>query len=107
MIYNRSNGKVILQNPAATGIVLQSNGDCEYVYLALNPRSKLEKHKLPIPVTFFVISGSGELCLDGTLYSATKCDLINAGANAEREWVNDSDSTLELLVVKHLAQVPA
>ncbi|KAF1079183.1 MAG: hypothetical protein GQF41_4486 [Candidatus Rifleibacterium amylolyticum] len=102
MIYNRSNGKAILQNPAATGIMLQSNEKCEYVYLAVNPHAKIEKHALSIPVTFFVIHGSGELILDGTVYSVTKCDLVEVAADVPREWINTTDSTLEVLVIKHL-----
>lgn len=101
MICNKSNGRIILQNPAATGIILQSDNSCEYVYLTINPRSKLEKHQLPMPVTFFVISGNGELTLDDKVCTATKHDLIKAEANTERGWVNNSDSILELLVVKH------
>lgn len=102
MIYNRSNGKTILQNPAATGIMLQSGKNIEYVYLSVNPHAKVEKHVLTIPVTFFVINGSGELILDGTVYSVTKCDLVEVKPDVPRAWINTSDSTLEVLVIKHL-----
>lgn len=102
MIYNKENAKLIYETPDGKGFSLNIANNCEYVFLEINSNSKIEKHSLPIPVSFFVISGEATLILDKEEIKVRAKDLIEANPNLEREWINSTNDKVELLVIKHL-----
>lgn len=99
---NIKNGVLIYESNSGRGISLNKSNNCEYVFLEINPYSKIEKHSLPIPVSFFVISGEATLILNQQEIKVCAKDLIEAEPNIEREWINLSDKKVELFVIKHL-----
>lgn len=102
MKLNFKDGKLIYESQSGRGISLNKSNNCEFVFLEINPNSKIEKHSLPIPVTFFVITGEATLILNQQEIKVCAKDLIEAEPNLDREWINSSDEKVELLVIKHL-----
>ena len=92
----------IYNQDGAVGKLIGKENNYEYVRLCLQPGSKIDKHELPFPVTFFVISGLGEAFVDSETFNAESGDLLEVKANSLRGWENKSDSQLEILVMKHL-----
>ena len=102
-LYKTASSEVVFQAGGATGRRIHSQNDCEYVYLSIEPDSKIDSHALGVPVTFYIITGNGFVSLDSNEYQVEAGDLIEIARDVKREWKNNSDSVLELLVIKHLS----
>ena len=82
--------------------ILHSEKQIEIVHLKLSPGEKLEEHKNPFDVIFFVIEGSGILTIDGTNYNLLSNDVLKVTSEKNRGWENTSDMDLRILVIKLL-----
>lgn len=82
--------------------ILHSEKPVELVHLLLKPGEKLEKHKNPFDVIFFVIEGEGMLALENEQYSLKKNDVLKVTSDQSRSWDNSSVKDLRLLVIKHI-----
>ena len=96
--------EVIFNQSGAMGRKLAVNNGCEYVYLTIERNAGIAPHALPIPVTFFVVAGVGEVSADGHSFSVEKNDCFTVAPGVVREWKNRSDTLVELLVIKHLPE---
>lgn len=102
-LYNQKTGQVILQDDKVLGTLLNTGLSWEIVQLVIRPEALVEPHRLPMPVSFFVLSGQGILTADGETLHPVKGDLIEVDGQVQRSWRNDGPDALELLVIKHLS----
>lgn len=103
MINKESEAKTIFQQSDAIGKMLGSNAGCDFVKLQIEPGGVIEKHSLNVDVTFFIISGEGELDLEGQVTKAYLSDLVTVNAGVMREWKNIGPEDLVVLVIKHMS----
>lgn len=102
MIRKFTDAETKFQVEGSVGKRLGNANGCEYVHLAIRPGNVIQSHKLDIPVTFYVISGEGEVMLDEKVHQVETGDLIDVEPHVNREWKNIGAKKLELLVVKHI-----
>ncbi|PLX13814.1 MAG: hypothetical protein C0597_11060 [Marinilabiliales bacterium] len=81
---------------------LHSEKHLELVHLQLNPQEKLEEHKNPFDVIFFVAEGKGILSIEGKNHKLKTNDVIKVTSDKNRAWINNSNTDLRLLVIKLL-----
>ena len=74
----------------------------QLVYLKLKSGEFIEKHKNPVDVIFFVISGEGKLLLENEEKTLYPNDSIFISNTMDRGWRNESSEELILLVYKVL-----
>ena len=101
-IHRARDGRVIFKNAATCGRLLHSTPYCEYVRLDIEAGAVLESHRLPMPVSFYLIDGRAELTTPAGSFHLEKDDLIEIEAGLDRQWRNTGSDRLQLLVIKHL-----
>ncbi len=82
--------------------ILHTEGQVELVHLLLKPGEKLDEHKNPFDVIFYVIEGSGILSVEGEKYELKLNDTTKVTSEKMRGWSNHGNSDLRLLVIKLL-----
>ncbi|MCK7534294.1 MAG: cupin domain-containing protein [Marinilabiliales bacterium] len=82
------------------GYILHSEKPVELVHLLLKPGEKLESHKNPFDVVFFVIEGSGLLTINDEKKQLKSSDTIKVTSEHLRSWENNTQAILRLLVIK-------
>jgi mannose-6-phosphate isomerase-like protein (cupin superfamily) len=82
------------------GYILHSEKPVELVHLLLKPGEKLESHKNPFDVVFFVIEGSGLLTINEEKQQLNSSDTVKVTSEHMRSWENNTQSDLRLLVIK-------
>lgn len=104
MIFTRENGQEIFRDSGALGVRLNTQNNCEYVHLSIEPGAQIERHQLPLPVTFYVISGRGLITTPQDSRTVASGSLLELPQDLPREWTNPGPERLELLVIKHLSR---
>jgi quercetin dioxygenase-like cupin family protein len=82
------------------GHILHSEKPVELVHLLLKPGEKLEAHKNPFDVVFFVIEGSGLLTINEEKQQLNSSDTVKVTSEHMRSWENNTLFDLRLLVIK-------
>jgi quercetin dioxygenase-like cupin family protein len=82
--------------------ILHSEEKIEIVHLLLKPGEKLNEHKNPFDVIFFVVEGKGTLSVETEEYILKKNDTVKITSDKNRGWVNKSNQNLRMLVIKLL-----
>ena len=82
--------------------ILHTEQRIEIIHITIKSGESLDKHKNPFDVIFFVISGTGILSIDNEDFKLSQNDTIKITSEKNRGWLNNSDSDLQLLVVKLL-----
>jgi quercetin dioxygenase-like cupin family protein len=100
MKFSNSEKKEVLNSEVAKGYLLAMTDHHDLVELEIMKDGLVPAHALPIDVTFFVISGKGELQIEDQKYNGSKGDVLVVKKNLDREWRNTSDEVLKLLVIK-------
>jgi len=102
MKFNESDSTVIFDENGALGKSIHTENNTEYIRLTIQPSSSIAEHIIPIPVTFYVITGTAIMTIEGSELPITTGDLIEIEAGKPRCVSNPTEEVLELLVVKHL-----
>ncbi|MCB2194439.1 MAG: cupin domain-containing protein [Bacteroidetes bacterium] len=82
--------------------ILHSEEKIEIVHLLLKPGEKMDEHKNPFDVIFFITEGKGSLSVEGKEHILTTNDTIKITSEKNRGWENNSNQNLRLLVIKLL-----
>ena len=82
--------------------ILHTEKQLELVHLQLKPQEKLEEHKNPFDVIFFVVEGEGILSIEGENHKLKTNDVTKVTSDKNRAWFNNSTKDLRLLVMKLL-----
>lgn len=106
MKYIELDAEIIFQQNGSVGKRLARFNECEFVKLIIKPGGTIEPHSLDMPVTFYVISGTGTLELDDKVLETVKGDLLSAAPGQERMWKNICQENLIVLVIKHIGTKP-
>ena len=104
MIHRRSDGETILERDGARGRRIGEKNGCEYVHLTLQSGCTVAPHRLDFPVTFYVLTGSGIVTLDGNPDEVEAGDLVEVDGGAFREWSNPGAEPFSCLVIKHVGE---
>ena len=79
---------------------LHSEDKVEIVHLLLKPGEKLQAHKNPFDVIFFVLEGSGLLSVENKSIELNPNDTVKLTSDKNRAWENTGDKDLRILVIK-------
>jgi quercetin dioxygenase-like cupin family protein len=82
--------------------ILHAEEKIEIVHLLLKPGEKLDEHKNPFDVIFFVAEGTGILSIEGNVLTLKTNDIIKITSDKNRGWQNKSNQNIRLLVIKLL-----
>ncbi len=96
------NAEVIFNMEGAMGNKLHKKNNIEIVHLNIKKNIKLEKHKLPLDVVFYVLNGNGFFYYNDESIKVEKGTLIECPKNSERSWENSGDEDLKVLVIKFM-----
>lgn len=102
MIIKKGDNSAIYNVEGASGFMIHNQNSCEYVRLTLEPGSKIEKHYLPFPATFYIIKGNPTAVINEKTYETGEGDLLEVDKDVHRGWHNNKNTTAEILVIKHL-----
>jgi quercetin dioxygenase-like cupin family protein len=102
MIIKKGDNSVVYNVEGASGVMVHTQNNCEYVRLTLEPGSKIEAHYLPLPATFYILKGNPTAVIDGKTYDAGEGDLLEVDKDVHRGWHNNKSTTAEILVIKHM-----
>lgn len=102
MITHAEQQELIFNANGAKGFRLGRCHGCEYVMLKLVEGGEIAAHELPMPVTFYVLRGSGVLVHKGEYFNVHAGALIEVEPGAIRGWKNSSIEELHVLVIKHV-----
>jgi mannose-6-phosphate isomerase-like protein (cupin superfamily) len=95
--------KDIHSKPNPHGVDARSLSDKEnaqVTHITLQPGESLKKHITPVDVVFYVLEGQGVVEI-GEERAVVKADtLIESPAKIAHRWINESQGTLRILVVK-------
>lgn len=94
--------KEIYSANGSTGLVVLSNDKIEIVRLNIGPNGIIGEHRLPFPVTFYILEGSPTLMIDGKEIKLSKDNSIHCTPEINRGWKNESDKEVKILVIKTL-----
>lgn len=72
----------------------------EVVMITLKPGESLKRHITPVDVLFYVLEGEGIVEIGEEQARATKDMLIESPARIPHRWMNGSDRTFRVLVIK-------
>ncbi len=72
----------------------------EVIRLDLEPGSSIENHTNEWRIVFYVVSGAGELNVEGITHNLKAGQFIAVEAGLNRFWKNTGEKLLELLVIK-------
>jgi len=70
------------------------------VVITLNPGESLKKHITPVDVFFYVLEGTGIVEIGDERAEVEKDHLVESPAKIPHRWMNESDGTFRVLVVK-------
>ncbi len=84
------------------GKILFSQENIEIVHLTLQPNEKVDIHKNPFDVLFWVLNGIGTLTVEDEKFVFGTNNLIEIGKEENRGWENTGSKVLDMLVVKLL-----
>lgn len=70
------------------------------VVITLNPGESLKKHITPVDVFFYVLEGTGIVEIGDERAQVGKDRLVESPAKIPHRWMNESDGTFRVLVVK-------
>ena len=88
------------QIPRLQGRQIHQSDHLEIVHLSLEPGGSMEAHAMPVNVLFYILQGQGILDIDGVRHPLQINEFIEVPKAAMRYWSNESDSPLNLLVIK-------
>lgn len=74
--------------------------EIEIIHLTLKPGEVLERHKNPMDVIFYVISGKAIFEAETSRYVVNSNTLLEVESSVERGWINTGNENLNLLVIK-------
>lgn len=89
--------------PLIEGRRIHQSNHLEIVHLALEPGGVMEAHSMPVDILFYVLEGNGNLYVNDVQYILGKDDFIEVPGTAMRFWRNESDTPLNLLVIKSIS----
>ncbi|OQC71926.1 MAG: Cupin domain protein [Euryarchaeota archaeon ADurb.Bin009] len=70
------------------------------VVITLAPGESLKKHITPVDVFFYVLEGTGIVEIGDERAEVGKDHLVDSPAKIPHRWMNESDQTFKVLVVK-------
>ena len=70
------------------------------VVITLAPGESLKKHITPVDVLFYVLEGTGIVEIGDERAEVGKDHLVESPAKIPHRWINESDQTFKVLVVK-------
>lgn len=94
--------KEVYSANGSTGLVVLTNDKTEIVRLNIEPNGIIGEHRLPFPVTFYILEGEPTLLLDGKEEKLSKDSSIHCTPEINRGWKNESDKEVKILVIKSL-----
>ncbi len=106
MIYPYSKKTDVLNTNEAIGYLLASTDHNDLVELHIHKNGLVPAHALPIDVTFYVVSGKGQITISDEKIDASQGDVIDVKKNLERSWHNSFSEPLKLLVIKQKTVLP-
>lgn len=74
----------------------------EIILLTIPSGETLPHHKNVLPVTFFIIKGKGKVTVNNETFLVEEGDCFHIEPNKDREWINNSNEVLRILVIKEL-----
>ncbi|MCC7550277.1 MAG: cupin domain-containing protein [Methanobacterium sp.] len=74
--------------------------NAQAVHIRLEPGESLKRHITPVDVFFYVLEGKGIVEIDEEKKEVKKDSLIDSPARIPHCWYNESEETLNFLVVK-------
>jgi len=72
----------------------------QVVHITLQPGEALKKHITPVDVVFYVLQGQGVVEIDEERVEVGVDTLIESPAKIPHRWINESQRTLRILVIK-------
>ena len=81
------------------GRVMFSDNRTELIHLTLQPGEKLDYHKNPFDVIFYILEGKGTYSTKNKDIEIVQDSSFEVKKEIERKWENNSQSVLRLLVV--------
>jgi len=88
-----------LSIPQDAWLMFQSSNH-EIIRLDLKPEEGIEKHSNDWRIIFYVLEGSGRLTINGEDFILNPNQQIAVEPGLLREWHNEGDRVLKLLVIK-------
>ncbi len=70
------------------------------VVITLAPKEALKKHITPVDVFFYVLEGTGIVEIGDERTEVGRDHLVESPAKIPHRWINESDQTFRVLVVK-------
>lgn len=101
MLHPYLNKTEVLNSDNAKGYLLATTMNNDIVELHIHENGLVPAHALPIDVTFYVVSGIGQITISDEEIKASQGDIIEVKGGLERSWQNTTSNTLKLLVIKH------
>ncbi len=80
--------------------LLYNEAHAQAIHLRLEPGEALKRHITPTDVFFYVLQGSGTVEVGDEQRLVSAETLVDSPAGIPHRWINDSDATLRVLVVK-------
>ncbi len=100
MIYPYNKKTEVLKTEKASGYLLAATSKNNIVELHILEDGLVPAHALPIDVTFYVVSGKGNITIVNEKTDASEGDVIHVKKNLERTWHNPYTEPLKLLAIK-------
>jgi mannose-6-phosphate isomerase-like protein (cupin superfamily) len=79
---------------------MYSSDKIELINIVLKPNEKIDKHKNPQKVIFYVLQGKGTIVIEEETKEIFCNACIEVDPNENRTWINTSNEDLYLLVIK-------
>jgi len=95
--------KDVQNKPNPHGVDARSISDTEnaqVVHITLQPGEALKKHITPVDVVFYVLQGQGVVEIGEEKAEVGADTLIESPAKIPHRWINESQETLCILVIK-------
>jgi mannose-6-phosphate isomerase-like protein (cupin superfamily) len=95
--------KEVMSKPNPHGVDARSMSDTEnaqVVHITLQPGEALKKHITPVDVVFYVLEGRGVVEIGEESAVVDADTLIESPARVAHRWINESQKTLRILVIK-------
>ena len=100
--FSNENAKVVLDADGMKGLQLFIREGLEVVKLSIPQGKGLALHSLPIPVTFFVLSGEGKLTVEEESDTVSTGEVVHCAPELMRSWRNEKEDIFEVLVIKQI-----
>lgn len=98
IISNSEQRKVVLKSPQA--FLCHKSSEAELVELVMKKGECIPLHLNPVMVIFYVVTGKGDLTVDGETYTMKGGDIAQVFPEEQRAWINNSTEEMKLLVFK-------